>query len=92
MLLGLISGVCTVCILCTVCAVCTLCAVYTVYTVCAVCTVRVCTICTACTLCLSWNKRTSFRPLFLDTLMFSDPTNPLTQKATKLCAAKLQAK
>ena len=31
-----------------------------------------------------------FRPLFLDVIMFSGPAIPLTQKATKLCVAKLQ--
>jgi len=40
---------------------------------------------------LSRSKRFSIRPLFLDVMVFSVPTIPLAQKATKLCVAKLQA-
>jgi len=41
---------------------------------------------------LSLNKQFSFRPLFLDVMMFSVSTIPPTQKTTKLSVAKLQAK
>jgi hypothetical protein len=40
----------------------------------------------------SWNKRFSFRSLFLEVAIFSVSTIALTQKATKLCVAKLLTK
>jgi len=41
---------------------------------------------------MSWSDRVSFRLLFFDAMMFSIPIVTLTQRATKLCVAKLQAK
>ena len=35
---------------------------------------------------LSWNKLLSFRPLFLDVMIFSVPTIPFTQQAAELCS------
>jgi len=41
---------------------------------------------------MSWSDRVSFRLLFLDVMMFSNPIVTLTQRVTKLCVVKLQAK